>query len=247
MNLPANLISRSTYFRLAELLIAGALSIAIFAAWQSDRRNRAQLSADLAAANQSLAQATARQHDRDTQLQQTLASLAAAKRANTTPQQILRDLPSHLPLPIPITVTPSTCRGTGHPWPPEATSLTNESSPQSSRSNPTQPPISAAGPLVPPPNDESPNAATDSPLTLPAADLRPLYDFALDCQACQAKLSAAQSDLADERTKSATLTRERDEAIHTAKGGTTFRRLTRAAKWFVLGAAAGAIAATAHH
>ena len=82
---------------------------------------------------------------------------------------------------------------------------------------------------------------------LPLADLKPLYDFTLDCQACQSKLAAAQSDLTDERAKTATLTRERNEAVRAAKGGSTLRRMARAAKWFALGAAAGAIAATAHH
>jgi hypothetical protein len=78
------------------------------------------------------------------------------------------------------------------------------------------------------------------------ADLKPLYDFTLDCQACQAKLSAAQSDLLDERSKTAALAKERDAAVRLAKGGSAWRRVTRAAKWFLLGAAAGALVAKAH-
>lgn len=89
--------------------------------------------------------------------------------------------------------------------------------------------------------------ATATSVPLPLADLKPIYDFALDCQACQSKLAATQSDLTDERAKTATLTHERDEAVRAAKGGSTFRRMARAAKWFALGAAAGAIAATARH
>jgi hypothetical protein len=80
-------------------------------------------------------------------------------------------------------------------------------------------------------------------VALPAADLKPLYDFAVDCNACRARLSAATSDLADERTKSAALGRERDNALRIARGGTIWRRVGRAAKWFVIGAAAGAAAA----
>jgi hypothetical protein len=34
-----------------------------------------------------------------------------------------------------------------------------------------------------------------------AEDLKPLYDFTLDCKACQAKLAATQADLSDERQK----------------------------------------------
>ena len=77
----------------------------------------------------------------------------------------------------------------------------------------------------------------------PAADLKPLYDFALDCKACQAQLAAAQGDLKDEQDKEKALGRERDDALRAAKGGSVLRRVARAAKWFAIGAAAGAIAA----
>jgi len=82
-------------------------------------------------------------------------------------------------------------------------------------------------------------------INFPAADLKPLYDFAVDCKACQAKLGAAQADLADEKVKSQALGRERDDALRAAKGGSVLRRIARAAKWFAIGAAAGAIAAKA--
>jgi hypothetical protein len=84
-------------------------------------------------------------------------------------------------------------------------------------------------------------------VNFPAADLKPLYDFAVDCKACQAKLRAAQADLADEKVKSQALGRERDDALRAAKGGSVLRRIARAAKWFAIGAAAGAIAAKAAH
>ncbi len=90
------------------------------------------------------------------------------------------------------------------------------------------------------PNDIEPK------VNFPAADLKPpLYDFAADCKACQAKLGAAQADLADEKVKSQALGRERDDALRAAKGGSVLRRIARAAKWFAIGAAAGAIAAKA--
>jgi hypothetical protein len=84
-------------------------------------------------------------------------------------------------------------------------------------------------------------------IILPAADLKPLYDFALDCKACQAKLAVSQSDLTDEKTKTAALTKERDEAVRAAKGGSVLRRIARTAKWFAIGAVAGAVAAKAAH
>ena len=80
-------------------------------------------------------------------------------------------------------------------------------------------------------------AGQSSQVLVPSEDLKPLYDFALDCKACQARLVTAQGDLADEKTKTQTLSRERDAAL----------RIAHAAKWFAMGAAAGAIAARAAH
>jgi hypothetical protein len=45
----------------------------------------------------------------------------------------------------------------------------------------------------------------------------------------------------------AALTRERDDALRIARGGSLLRRIGRAAKWFLIGAAAGGIAAKAGH
>ena len=216
------------YLRLAEFLIPAALAIIILSAWRADRRDTTQLAADLAAAKQSLTEATTRQHDRDTQLLQTLATLAAEKRTITTPSQILRDLPNQLPLPVPISLQS-----------------------QNPASDPKTLPCSS-GPHCGPegldpthrPADLSSKAPTQA--ILPAADLKPLYDFTLDCKACQAKLSAAQADLTDERAKTAVLTNERDQALRAARGGSLLRRIARNAKWLAIGAAAGAIAAKAH-
>jgi hypothetical protein len=78
---------------------------------------------------------------------------------------------------------------------------------------------------------------------LPPEDLKPLYDFAVDCRECQVQLAAAQANLKDEQTKTQALSRERDTALQAARGGSKLRRIVRAAKWFVIGAAAGAVAA----
>ncbi len=187
------------WFRPAELLITATLAIAVLSAWRADRRDRAQLAADVAAAKQALAQADARQHERDAQLVQTLATLAAEKRTVATPAQIVRELPQQISLPSPIVLQPAPSPNSG--------------------SEPTH--VGAAA-----------DAARDSKQTqavIPAADLKPLYDFSLDC-----------------RAKTAVLTRERDEAVRAAKGGSVFRRMARAAKWLAIGAAFGAIAAKAH-
>jgi hypothetical protein len=188
---------------LAEVTIAFLLALAVFFSWRADRRDRSQLESELASTKQLLAAGDARQRDRDNQLAQTLATLAAEKRTIVTPAQIIRDLPAQLPLPSPIVL---------------------QSAPAS-------------------PN--SPEPKTNA--IIPAEDLKPLYDFAIDCKTCQAKLATAQSDLTDERQKTAALTHERDDALRIARGGNAWRRITRAAKWFLIGAAAGAVAAKAAH
>lgn len=99
---------------------------------------------------------------------------------------------------------------------------------------------------IPPTPVQGPGAKILAPapqVNLPIADLKPLYDSAVLCKECQAELSAAQADLKDEQTKSGALSRERDQALQAAKGGSVLRRVARAAKWFLIGAAAGALAA----
>jgi hypothetical protein len=208
------------WLKLATALLVAILAIAIFEAWRADRRDTAQLEAELIATKQSLAAADARQHDRDSQLAQTLSSLAAEKRSITTPTQILRDLPNVISLPAPLTVQ----------------SDASSSSKQTSKLSGGK-----AGPGA------VPEAPKPQQVVIPAEDLKPLYDFGLDCKACQAKLAAAQGNLTDEKNKTTALTKERDDALKVAKGGSVWRRVARAAKWFAIGAAAGAIAAKSAH
>ena len=191
----------------AELALTLLLALALYFSWRADQRDRAQLAAELAATKQLLTAADTRQHDRDTQLQKTLAALSTEKRTIVTPAQILKNLPSVIPLPAPIMLQPT--------------------------------PTASTAPNAPKP--DAPGAI------IPAQDLKPLYDFSLDCQACQAKLSTAHSNLADEQKKTAALTHERDDALRIAKGGSALQRIARAAKWFAIGAAAGALAAKAAH
>ena len=197
-----------TWIKLAATVFATLLAIALFEAWRADRRDRDQLEAELSATKQLLTAADTRQHDRDTQLVQTLASIAAEKRKVTTPPQIIHDLPGVISLPTPLALRPDTPSSTAN---------------------------------------AAPGDTPQPKVLIPTEDLKPLYDFALDCKACQAKLTASQADLADEKSKTTALTKERDDALKIARGGSFLRRIAHAAKWFALGAAAGAIAAKAAH
>jgi hypothetical protein len=212
--------------RLIELGVTFVLATSLFAAWRAERNDRAKLAAELASAQQSLTQAADRQQSRDADLLRTLASIAAQKREIQTPAQILQALPQQIPLPQaitqaltqgPIAVSPSG----------GAQVASTVDSPKENPAKPTK------------------SAASEPQMTIPTADLKPLYDFALDCKACQAKLTTAQSDLADQKLIAATLTKERDDAVRVAKGGSPFQRFARAAKWLLIGAAAGTLAARA--
>jgi hypothetical protein len=246
-------MSTRLWLRLIEVLTIVALAAIVVAAWRADRRDRAQLAAGLASAKQALAQADARQHERDAQLAQTLATLGAEKRSVTTAAQIIRALPQQIPLPVPITLqtqdptskpqTPTCSAGRSPRSPAGLESTAPPCKPWSS----TDQPFGAEGSDPASAAHSNPSAKPAEPSgVIPAADLKPLFDFALDCKACQAKLAAAQADLTDERAKTSVLTRERDEAVRAAKGGSFLRRIARNAKWLAIGAAAGAIAARAH-
>jgi type II secretory pathway pseudopilin PulG len=245
---------KSLLFRFAAILVVGALLAAIFLSWRADRRDRAQLVDELAAAKQALSAATARQEQRDSQLVQTLAQLAAQKRTVVTPAEVVRELPREIPLPSPIVLQahhPSSQNASVQATNPESTLAEKSAGVPPSGDTHGKPALSAGAIRIDIPQPkEKPELQTQEKLEsegayIPHDDLKPLYDFALDCKACQAKLAAAQADLSDEKLKTATLTKERDEAMRAAQGGSIWRRIGRAAKWFVIGAAAGAIAAKA--
>jgi hypothetical protein len=96
---------------------------------------------------------------------------------------------------------------------------------------------------------QSPEQGGASPasISIPQADLKPLYDGLQDCRACALERDATKKDLADERTRVTALIRERDAAVATAHGGNFWSRLKHTTKWFVIGAAAGAAASAASH
>lgn len=211
-----------SYFRLVIFVFVAILCVAAIQAWRADHGDRAHLAAELAATKQLLVAADARQRDRDAQLAQTLSALEAQKRAILTPAQIVSELQKNIPLPAPLTLDqPSliTRRGTIH------RDLTTSAATQA-----PNPPSSASGDNAAAtfhPDQASAQPKAPSQALIPRADLKPLYDFTLDCQVCQAKLSVVQNDLADEKAKTAALTKERDDAIRVAKGGSPWRRRRR--------------------
>ena len=194
-------------------------------AWLSARRSSAQLATTLVARNATIAQAAAREEQRNTQLESALAAVASQKTKVQTPAQAALAISSVLPtLPLPIAihnlpdlnVPTDNATGTAKP------SGTSADTPQAS--SPSQPSV-----------------------TIPPEDLKPLYDHLLDCQACSIERDATKKNLADEQAKVAAMTSERDAAISAAHGGSFWRRLKQETKWFVIGLAVGTAAATAAH
>ncbi len=107
----------------------------------------------------------------------------------------------------------------------------------------TMPQASAPGDRDPQKGSGAPDKSAGSPVAqMPVEDLKPLFDFVQDCRACKVQLAAAQANRADDQTKLAALTTERDAAVKAAKGGGFWVRLRRGAKWFLIGGAVGAAA-----
>jgi len=203
------------WMRLGIAAVMILFGICVFVAWRGVRNEQAQLHEELKSAEQTLTAATARQENRRVALEQQLEAIQKEKASVTQPEEVVKALPQVLPLPQ---------------------ALEMQSSPVS---------IDNAGASLQVPGSAKAQPTGEPQVQIPAEDLKPLYDFALECKACQAKLAAAQADLKDEKTKTQALGRERDDALRAARGGSALRRVVRAAKWFVIGAAAGALAAKA--
>jgi hypothetical protein len=237
---------------ISGILLAVLLAAMASHAWLTEHDDRLRMQATIATQKQALDAADSREHDRAATLKDTLAQIDALKRQIQTPAQVIRDLPKFLSLPQPITLDSAqsaatrTQQGTVHtkttpcvakkgclsPIPPSA-AATSTTEPSTGLESPA--PLASA-PTSPPDLPDAPSAQ------IPAADLKPLFDYVQDCRSCQAQLAAAKQNATDNATKLTALTRERDAAVATAKGGTFWQRLHRNALWFVVGAGAGAVA-----
>lgn len=95
------------------------------------------------------------------------------------------------------------------------------------------------------PSPTSDESAPPSIITVPRDDLEPLLDHLETCRVCQQQLAVAQQDLRDERAKVSALMAERGAAVKAAHGGGFWSHLRTGAKWFAIGSAMGALAASA--
>lgn len=74
-----------------------------------------------------------------------------------------------------------------------------------------------------------------------------LLEKLVDCQVCNIERAKLQADLAGADVKQKATEAQRDAALTEAHGGPFWKRVKSAAKWLVIGAAAGAIAGRMAH
>ena len=77
-------------------------TVSVVVVWRAEQRDRSQLQQQLKSAQQTLAEANARQAARDRTLTQQIAQLEKMKVAVGKPADILKALPEVLPLPKPL-------------------------------------------------------------------------------------------------------------------------------------------------
>jgi hypothetical protein len=98
-------------FEISATIIIAILAAMAFHAWLTSHDEQLRMQAVIATQKQLLDAADAREHNRTTVLDQTLAEIEKLKRETQTPEQILNELPKYLALPQPITLTPSPVAG----------------------------------------------------------------------------------------------------------------------------------------
>jgi len=206
--------------KFVTVAVVVALATSLFVGWRAVRKEQAELKEHLKIAEQALKEANARQERRDVGLNEQLKRIQAQKQEVQRPEQVLKALPEVLPLPKEIVVEPRVEVGTAGRVDGRTEDRPLQKTEREGRTETVSPGVQ-----------------------LPAEDLKPLYDFAMDCKACQARLATVQADLKDEKAKTEALGKERDAALKVARGGPVWKRVARAAKWFAIGAAAGAVAA----
>jgi hypothetical protein len=97
----------SLLFRVAGILVFIALVAFLVFEARAWRQERARLKDEISAAQKLVQDAEARQKQRDLELGDTLRQIAQKKASVRTPQQIVRELPTDLPLPFPIQLPPA--------------------------------------------------------------------------------------------------------------------------------------------
>ncbi|HEY6466083.1 MAG TPA: hypothetical protein VIY69_08835 [Candidatus Acidoferrales bacterium] len=225
---------------IAAAAIAIALLTISLQAWRAQKKEESQMKDALDARQKLVTDANGREAEREQRLKSALRDITNLKKRTRTPLQVLRELPKYLPLPQPVVVN----------------QLSAQETDQNITMRPTKPltPSTRAIDLDAtashnPGTHTVPNASTpaqnpgQSSIEMPAQDLKPLFNFVQDCRVCDAKLRAAQADTTDDGIKLMALTKQRDLAVNSAKGGSFGQRVKSHLRWLAAGAAIGFLAA----
>lgn len=99
-----------------------------------------------------------------------------------------------------------------------------------------------------PPNSALPDAPATQTVIIPAADFKSIRDAQVTCEENAAKLATCQTLGGESKQQLQLAEQQRDEWKTTANGGSVWHRALGAAKWFAVGAGAGAgLYAATHH
>jgi len=99
-----------------------------------------------------------------------------------------------------------------------------------------------------PRNPALPDAPATQNVVIPQADFKSIRDAQITCEENTAKLATCQTLGNESKQQLQIVEQQRDEWKNAAKGGSIWHRALGAAKWFAVGAGAGAgLYATTHH
>jgi hypothetical protein len=235
---------------LGERVLAGALALAavmLWSSWRTAQRNSDAMKAVLAARAREIESDREQVEKLNSDIAKANESASRVEAETKKPAQILRKLPTYLPLPKPLEpayrctdVASSIC-------------LPTYLEPKSPADSPGMPGLRHAvndtafsGSTTP--DIQAPDDGSGPPIVLPQEDLKPLFDFSAECKACQIVRDAQGREILLLGQEVEALKAERDAAVKASKGGRFWSRLKSNAHWFVIGGAvaAGAICATGH-
>ncbi|HKV49348.1 MAG TPA: hypothetical protein VJN69_14740 [Candidatus Acidoferrales bacterium] len=219
------------------LIIALGLAAVCIAvdSWLTVKDAQRQLTNAFANEQNLIAQSDATKRQQEDDLKNLLSVIESLKAKIRTPSQVIKELPKYLPLPAPISVARQRDGSLGQAQGTGSARLRPEKA-----KNWTGLPDFRYETSVAPKLRSSSVRDYGVAAKIPVEDLKPLFDFAQDCRACEAELEAAQKTAADDSVKIKALTRERDLAVHAEKG-TLWHRMRQDMVWFAFGMAGYAV------
>jgi hypothetical protein len=198
------------------VILAVIAALAYFA-WRDARNDLGFMRATIDAQKQIIEDSRRAMAENQQKLTDSLAEIERQRKQVKTPEQAARAIPQVIPRVTPTIV-------------------------EMPRSEPRLQPQD--GPASSPPDSSRGDAEITKKAEIPLDQLKTLYDFAQDCQACKFKLDAAQVDKAELLKQLAAVEKQKAAAVTAAHGGSFLVRLKRESK-HALGAAAGAAAGAA--